>query len=191
LTIFVKSSDNHSILAEFLGFVREASSRTDLVKAHPKVTEFTDPPVSEAAVRVIAAFASRESATVQDILALTQALPAVLAGLQPATEKSGTSKFFAQTANETAIPAVAVAESVTDDSVTCLCCGRSFTMLKRHLRAEHGLSEGDYRIKFNLDDDHPLVAPNYSLRKADYAKKAGLGRYARDEAVQENLGSQL
>jgi len=86
---------------------------------------------------------------------------------------------------------VPVAESFTDDSVTCLCCGRSFTMLKRHLRAEHGLSESEYRIKFNLDDDHPLVAPNYSLRKADYAKKAGLGRYARDEAVQANLGSQL
>ena len=162
----MRLADNLGILVEFPRFVHEASSRTDVVKAHTKVTEFTDPPVSEAAIRVITAFAGRES-------------------------KTEISKVAAQFATETAIPAVPVAESFTDDSVTCLCCGRSFTMLKRHLRAEHGLSESEYRIKFNLDDDHPLVAPNYSLRKADYAKKAGLGRYARDEAVQANLGSQL
>jgi len=187
----VRLADNLGILVEFPRFVHEASSRTDVVKAHTKVTEFTDPPVSEAAIRVITAFAGRESATVQDILALSQALPAALAGLQPSAAKAEISKVAAQFTTETAIPAVPVAESFTDDSVTCLCCGRSFTMLKRHLRAEHGLSESEYRIKFNLDDDHPLVAPNYSLRKADYAKKAGLGRYARDEAVQANLGSQL
>ena len=52
------------------------------------MTEFTDPPVSEAAIRVITAFAGRESATVQDILALSQALPAALAGLQPAAAKA-------------------------------------------------------------------------------------------------------
>jgi len=120
------------------------------------VTEFTDPPVSEAAV-------SRDCRVRQPRICNRSGHSRVnpstsrrnLQGCNRLLKSRGASKVFTQTANETAIPAVPVAESVTDDSVTCLCCGRSFTMLKRHLRAEHGLSEGDYRIKFNLDDDHP------------------------------------
>ena len=53
-------------------------------------------------------------------------------------------------------------------------------MLKRHLKAEHGLTEDEYRARFDLPADMPLVAPNYSERKAAYAKRVGLGRYQRD-----------
>ena len=53
-------------------------------------------------------------------------------------------------------------------------------MLKRHLKAEHGLTEDQYRAMFDLLEDFPLVAPNYSARKAKYAKKIGLGKYSRD-----------
>ena len=86
-------------------------------------------------------------------------------------------------------PAVPIADSVSDDAVTCLCCGRKLTMRKRHLKAEHGLTEEQYRKRFALDDEHPLVAPNYSLRKAEYAKQIGLGRYAREDTTAERTSA--
>jgi predicted transcriptional regulator len=80
---------------------------------------------------------------------------------------------------KTAVPAVAIEQAVQNDKVICLCCGQSFTMLKRHLKAEHGLTEEQYREKFSLPSSFPLVAPAYSARKAEYAKQAGLGKHDR------------
>ena len=71
---------------------------------------------------------------------------------------------------------------MTEDTIFCLCCGKGFKMLKRHLGAEHGLTEAEYRVMFNLPADTPLVAPSYSKRKAEYAKRAGLGKYSRDKS---------
>jgi predicted transcriptional regulator len=70
-------------------------------------------------------------------------------------------------------------KAVTRDKVFCMCCGKGFKMLKRHIGAEHGLTEAQYRARFGLPADFPLVAPNYSEMKANYAKKAGLGKYSR------------
>jgi predicted transcriptional regulator len=53
-------------------------------------------------------------------------------------------------------------------------------MLKRHLKAEHGLTEENYRSMFSLPNDMPLVAPSYSARKAEYARSAGLGKHSRE-----------
>ncbi|MCA9772345.1 MAG: MucR family transcriptional regulator [Myxococcales bacterium] len=64
--------------------------------------------------------------------------------------------------------------------VRCQVCGKGFKMLKRHLRTAHGLSEMDYRVRFGLPEDRPLVAPEYSRRKAAQAREAGLGRRAPD-----------
>lgn len=77
-------------------------------------------------------------------------------------------------------PAIPIEQAVTEDKVYCLCCGRGFTMLKRHLKAEHGLTEDEYRALYGLPEDMPLVAPAYSERKAAYAKRVGLGKYQRD-----------
>ena len=77
-------------------------------------------------------------------------------------------------------PALPLDKAVTRDKVYCLCCGKGFKMLKRHLMAEHGLSEAEYRRLFDLPEEMPLVAPSYSEKKAAYAKKAGFGKYARD-----------
>lgn len=148
------------------------------------MTEFNDRPISEATIRVLESFAGREAASVDDIIALARALPKALAGIDYHAVEAQSSSLATGELRTMGVPAVPVSESVTQDAVTCLCCGRSFTMLKRHLRAEHGLSENDYREKFALDADHPLVAPNYSIRKAEYAKKAGLGRYAREESLE-------
>lgn len=75
-----------------------------------------------------------------------------------------------------------ISNSVSDEHVTCLCCGGKFKMLKRHLGAEHNLNEHQYRERFGLEDDHPIVAPSYHKRKSNYARKVGFGKYARNGA---------
>ena len=148
------------------------------------MTDFNDRPISEATIRVLESFASREGASVDEIISLARALPKVLAGIEHRTMEQQSLSLATDETRTMGVPAVPVSESFTQDAVTCLCCGRSFTMLKRHLRAEHGLSENDYRERFGLDADHPLVAPSYSIRKAEYAKKAGLGRYTREDSLE-------
>ena len=73
-------------------------------------------------------------------------------------------------------PAVPIKKSVTPDAVICLCCGGSFKALKRHLQTSHQLDPIEYRAAFNLKPDHPLVAPNYTIRRSELAKSLGLGR---------------
>lgn len=73
-------------------------------------------------------------------------------------------------------PAVPVKESVRDDVIFCLECGLSQKTLKRHIRVAHELSPEDYREKWNLPGDYPLVAPSYSKARSTMAKKIGLGQ---------------
>jgi len=77
-------------------------------------------------------------------------------------------------------PALPISQAVTHNQVFCLCCGKGFKMIKRHLGVEHGLTEGEYRKLFDLPENMPLVAPSYSDKKAAHAKKVGLGKYHRD-----------
>ena len=77
-------------------------------------------------------------------------------------------------------PAVSVDQSIIGDFLICLECGLQFKTLKRHLRTAHGLSPDEYRAKWNLPDDYPMVAPNYAQRRSDFAKKIGLGRKRAD-----------
>ncbi|GAA6209918.1 MucR family transcriptional regulator [Cognatishimia sp. WU-CL00825] len=125
---------------------------------------------------IVAAYAQRSDVSIDDIMALTkQLLPVFQTQTAVITEAPIT------IASKPAMaPAIPLENAVTDDKVFCLCCGRGFTMLKRHLNAEHGLSEDEYRQVFGLPESMPLVAPNYSERKAAYAKQVGLGKYSRD-----------
>jgi predicted transcriptional regulator len=75
-------------------------------------------------------------------------------------------------------PAVSVRQSVSDDTIVCLDCGAPFAMLRRHLREAHGLSPQDYRNRWKLPGNYPLVAPAYSRRRSDVAKTMGLGQKA-------------
>ncbi|MEN9925050.1 MAG: hypothetical protein RL268_1176 [Pseudomonadota bacterium] len=79
-------------------------------------------------------------------------------------------------AEEKREPAVSVRSSVKPDVVTCLECGFKGKMLKRHLSNEHDLTAQDYKARWNLSADHPLVAPNYAAKRAELAKSIGLGR---------------
>ena len=73
-------------------------------------------------------------------------------------------------------PAVAVKRSVLADHMVCLDCGKSLTMLKRHLMTDHKLTPEQYRQRWELPFSYPLVAPNYAKTRSALAKKFGLGR---------------
>ncbi|MBT6138932.1 MAG: MucR family transcriptional regulator [Rhodospirillaceae bacterium] len=75
-------------------------------------------------------------------------------------------------------PAVPIRRSVQPDYVICLEDGKKLKMLKRYLRTTHNMSPEEYRAKWSLPSDYPMVAPNYSKQRSEYAKKIGLGRDA-------------
>lgn len=79
-------------------------------------------------------------------------------------------------AEEMPEPAVSVRASVKKDHIVCLDCGQKMKMLKRHLRTEHNLSVEDYRARWGLGADYPVVAPQYAELRRGLAKKIGLGR---------------
>ena len=73
-------------------------------------------------------------------------------------------------------PAVSIRSSVKPDAIACLECGKKMKMLKRHLGTDHGFTPAEYRAKWNLASDYPLVAPEYAARRSELAVKFGLGR---------------
>lgn len=73
-------------------------------------------------------------------------------------------------------PAVSIKRSVTPDVILCLECGKKFKSLRRHISAEHNLRADDYREKWSLSHDYPMVAPNYAAARSKLAKQIGLGR---------------
>jgi predicted transcriptional regulator len=111
---------------------------------------------------IVSAFAARNDTSVEQIVDLFGRLR-LRAGQ-------------AETAPLTGAIQVAPAE---EDAVPCLMCGKGFKMLKRHLRTAHKMSEMEYRVRFGLPEDRPLVAPEYSRRKAAQAREAGLGQRRR------------
>jgi predicted transcriptional regulator len=74
------------------------------------------------------------------------------------------------------VPAVSVKKSIRPDFIVCLEDGKKFKSLKRHLRTSFDMSPEDYRAKWGLPADYPMVAPNYAASRSELAKKMGLGR---------------
>ncbi|MFZ5668722.1 MAG: MucR family transcriptional regulator [Pseudomonadota bacterium] len=79
-------------------------------------------------------------------------------------------------------PAVPVRKSITPDYLVCLEDGRKFKSLKRHLRTKYNMSPEEYRAKWGLAKDYPMVAPNYAKARSDLAKQMGLGQGGRQAA---------
>jgi len=76
-------------------------------------------------------------------------------------------------------PAVPIAKSIQDDYIVCLEDGKRLKMLKRYLRSKYNLSPDEYRRKWGLSSDYPMVAPAYATRRSEFAKQIGLGRGVR------------
>ncbi|HSI40035.1 MAG TPA: MucR family transcriptional regulator [Xanthobacteraceae bacterium] len=118
---------------------------------------------------VVAAYVSNNSVATGDLPKLIGDIHAALRGLgAPAVEPEVKLE-----------PAIAVKKSVTADFIVCLEDGKKFKSLKRHLRTRYGLSPDEYRQKWGLPADYPMVAPNYAASRSALAKTMGLGRLRR------------
>ncbi|MEZ5914592.1 MAG: MucR family transcriptional regulator [Parvularculaceae bacterium] len=118
------------------------------------------------ATEIVAAFVSNNSVGAEKLPSLLQEVhDAVRALASGGTASAGNQQ-----------PAVPVKKSVTPDYVICLEDGKKLKMLKRYIRTQYGLSPEDYRRKWGLPADYPMVAPNYAKRRSEFAKEIGLGR---------------
>ena len=79
------------------------------------------------------------------------------------------------------VPAVSIKKSVTPEAIICLEDGKAFKSLKRHLRTHYNLSPAEYRTKWGLPSDYPMVAPKYAKARSELAKKMGLGKVKKDD----------
>ena len=86
------------------------------------------------------------------------------------------------------VPAVSVRKSVTPDYIISLEDGRRFKSLKRHLQGTYGMTPDEYRAKWGLPRDYPMVAPNYAKARSDLAKRMGLGRKSTDAPAKKAGG---
>ena len=120
------------------------------------------------AADVVSAYVGNNSVTVADLPALIQSVHAALS-----TTAAGAT---AAPEAEPLKPAVTVKKSVTPDFIICLEDGKQFKSLKRHLMTKYGLSPEEYRAKWGLPADYPMVAPNYAAARSELAKKMGLGQ---------------
>ncbi len=84
---------------------------------------------------------------------------------------------------ESRAPAVPVKRSVTNEFIICLEDGKKFKSLKRHLRTRYAMTPEEYRTKWGLPHDYPMVAPNYAQARSDLAKRMGLGKKAPSTAA--------
>ena len=91
----------------------------------------------------------------------------------------GLSRGEDERAGERQKPAVAANKSIHNDYIICLEDGRKLKMLKRYLRSTYNMSPEEYRKRWNLPADYPMVAPAYAARRSEFAKKIGLGKGVR------------
>jgi len=107
-------------------------------------------------------------------------IPALIASIHAALQQavSGPTEKPA----EALVPAVSVRKSVTPDFIVCLEDGKRFKSLKRHLRTAYNLTPDQYRAKWNLPADYPMVAPNYAKTRSELARTMGLGQQWRKQA---------
>jgi len=81
------------------------------------------------------------------------------------------------------VPAVPIKKSISPDFIICLEDGKKLKMLKRHLMTAYGLTPEEYRARWGLKPDYPMVAPNYAKKRQDLARKIGLGRKPKARVV--------
>jgi len=108
------------------------------------------------------------------------ALPSLIANIHAAL--SGVSNGPVEAEPEPKEPAVPIRKSIAPDFLICLEDGRKFKSLKRHLRTKYDMSPEDYRAKWGLPKDYPMVAPNYAKARSELAKSMGLGQGGRKPA---------
>jgi predicted transcriptional regulator len=126
--------------------------------------------VIEMTADIVAAYVSANPVPATDIPALIRSVHKALTGVAEA------GSAVEPPPKE---PAVPIKRSITPEHLICLEDGRKFKSLKRHLRSKYNLSPEEYRAKWGLAKDYPMVAPNYARARSDLAKRMGLGQGGR------------
>jgi predicted transcriptional regulator len=134
-------------------------------------TPATLPNLAELTADMVSAYVSNNFLQLADLPRLIQSVYASISGLGA----SSTSE------SDKPVPAVAIKKSVTPDYIVSLEDGRHFKSLKRHLSGK-GMTPADYRAKWGLPKDYPMVAPNYAAQRSELAKALGLGQQRRKRA---------
>jgi predicted transcriptional regulator len=132
----------------------------------------TSPNFVELAAEIVSAYVSNNSVPSAD-------LPMLLNTIYTALTQ--TAQGQNQETKAERVPAVPVKKSVTPDYIVCLEDGKKFKSLKRHLRTTYDMTPDQYRAKWGLPSDYPMVAPNYAKTRSELAKTMGLGQQRRKE----------
>src|SRR5882672_7381040 len=133
----------------------DEANRTDLV---------------ELTAEILSAYVSNNTVVASD-------LPAIIGDVHEALSKA--SQRIGPTEREELRPAVSLKKSITPDYIVCLEDGKKFKSLKRHLRTQYSMTPEQYREKWSLAADYPMVAPNYAAARSQLAKQMGLGQQRR------------
>ena len=129
----------------------------------------SDPKFVELTANIVSAYVGNHSVPVGEIPALISQVHAALARVS-----SG-----ADLAAEPLKPAIPVKKSITPEYLVCLEDGKKLTMMRRYLMTNFGMTPDEYRAKWNLPKDYPMVAPNYAEKRRELAKQIGLGTKGR------------
>lgn len=126
--------------------------------------------VIEMTADIVSAYVGNNTVSAAELPGLIQSVHRALAGV------SGGAEVVEAAPRD---PAVPIRRSITPDFIICLEDGRKFKSLKRHLRTKYNMSPEEYRAKWGLPKDYPMVAPNYAKARSDLAKQMGLGQGGR------------
>jgi len=121
---------------------------------------------------IVAAHVSNNTVAMSDLPGLIEQVYKTLASVGKAPEAQ----------SERPTPAVAIRKSVTPDYIVCLEDGKKLKMLKRHLKTAYNMTPDEYRERWSLPSDYPMVAPNYAKQRSNLAKAIGLGTRPRQSA---------
>ncbi len=127
----------------------------------------SDEDILKLVTEIVAAYVAKNPVAASELPGIIKNVHATLGGLSTRAPESGAPPRP---------PAVPVKKSVTPDHIVCLEDGKKLKMLKRYLRSRYKMSPDEYRARWNLAPDYPMVAPNYAARRSEFAKKIGLGK---------------
>lgn len=133
------------------------SAKRDAAISHREIT-----------AKIVSAYVSNNAVPLSDISSLIGSVGKSFDEIASSSGRSSGARFMR--------PAVPIKDSVTGDYIICLEDGRKFKSIKNHIETNYNLTPGEYRAKWRLPFDYPMVAPNYSVLRSRIAKELGLGR---------------
>ena len=118
--------------------------------------------------QIVSAYVSNNSLSASELTDVIRAVHDTLNDLESGVERN----------NQNLTPVVPIKKSITADYIICLEDGKKLKMLKRYLRSQYGMTPEEYRVRWGLPPDYPMVAPNYASQRSKLAKQIGLGKVA-------------